>query len=112
VRSVPSQGSVADALEGLLALEKAQRLAENSRSTKLCCQAILEVCFDARDWKLINEHVVLLAKRRSQLKQVSVTLDTCTVSNHRTRLGAALELSGGVWFPGGASVCTSGDGIY
>lgn len=61
---------MADALEGLLSLEKAQRLAENLRATKMCCQAVLEVCHAAKDWKLLNEHVVLLAKRRSQLKQV------------------------------------------
>mmetsp|Transcript_35851 Transcript_35851/g.101471 ORF Transcript_35851/g.101471 Transcript_35851/m.101471 type:complete len:489 (-) Transcript_35851:103-1569(-) len=69
-KSLAAQGSVSDALEGLLNLEKVQRLTENSRSTKLCCKAILEICFDAKDWKLLNEHVVLLAKRRAQLKQV------------------------------------------
>ena len=67
---VRMQGSISDALEGLLNLEKVQRLAENSRATKLCCTAILEICFGAKDWKLLNEHIILLAKRRSQLKQV------------------------------------------
>lgn len=66
-----AKGSVADALEGLLNLEKVQRLAENSRSTKMCCTAILETCFNAKDWKLLNEHIILLAKRRSQLKQAN-----------------------------------------
>lgn len=69
-KTLAAQGSVGDALEGLLNLEKVQRLAENSRATKLCCTAILEICYGAKDWKLLNEHIILLAKRRSQLKQV------------------------------------------
>jgi hypothetical protein len=51
-------------------LEKIHRLGEDVRATKLCCSAILEVLFEAKDWKSLNEHILLLAKRRSQLKQV------------------------------------------
>eukprot|EP00873_Tetraselmis_striata_P044662 jgi/Tetstr1/464926/TSEL_009660.t1 len=68
-KTLAAQGSVTDAVEGLLSLEKTQRLAENLRATKMCCTAVLEVCYDAKDWKLLNEHVMLLAKRRAQLKQ-------------------------------------------
>uniref|UniRef100_A0A061QT58 26S proteasome regulatory subunit N5 n=1 Tax=Tetraselmis sp. GSL018 TaxID=582737 RepID=A0A061QT58_9CHLO len=65
-----SKGSFSEALENLLNLEKVHRLAEDSQATKMCCQAILEACFNAKDWKLLNEHIILLAKRRAQLKQV------------------------------------------
>ena len=58
------------ALDKLLNLEKQQRLAEDVTGTKLCCTAILDILFEAKEWKLLNEHILLLAKRRSQLKQV------------------------------------------
>eukprot|EP00798_Chlamydomonas_sp_ICE-L_P019746 gene19746-26438_t len=57
------------ALEGLLNLEKSSRLAEDITATKACCTAILTACFEAKDWKLLDENVILLSKRRSQLKQ-------------------------------------------
>ena len=28
-----------------------------------------QACFEAKQWKLLNEHVVLISKRRAQLKQ-------------------------------------------
>lgn len=59
-----------EALENLLNLEKQHRFAEEISGTKACCSAILDVCFEARDWRLLNEQVVLLSKRRGQLKQV------------------------------------------
>lgn len=64
------QGVRGEALETLLAIEKVQRLAEDVTGTRLACQAILEVLFDAKDWSSLNEHIILLSKRRSQLKQV------------------------------------------
>ena len=65
------QGKLSEALEGLLGLEKQQRLAEDITGTKMACTAILTILREAGDWKGLNEHILLLAKRRSQLKQVS-----------------------------------------
>ena len=64
------QGKFNEALEGLLNVEKQQRLAEDITATKMACTAILEVLFNAGEWQLLNENILLLAKRRSQLKQV------------------------------------------
>lgn len=64
------QGKVAEAVEGLLNLEKAARQGEDITATKATCSAVLEVCFEAKQWKLLEENVMLLSKRRSQLKQV------------------------------------------
>ena len=64
------QGNAGEAVETLLGIEKAQRLAEDVTGTRLACTAVLDVLFDAKDWPGINEHVILLSKRRSQLKQV------------------------------------------
>lgn len=67
---VEVQGSVNEAVEQLLTLEKQHRLGEDVGGTKLCCAAVLEVLFEAGQWKQLCENIVLLAKRRSQLKQV------------------------------------------
>ena len=45
----------------------------------MCCKAILEVLYNAGDWQQLNEHILLLAKRRSQLKQVSDLSDAPTI---------------------------------
>lgn len=67
-----SQTNLHSALETLLNLEKTSRLAEDITATKLCCAAVLEVCFEAGSWELLQENIVLLSKRRSQLKQARV----------------------------------------
>jgi 26S proteasome regulatory subunit N5 len=64
------QGQIAACLEGLLNLEKTARVAEDVTASKAACSAILEVCYAAKDWRQLEEHIVLLAKRRGQLKQV------------------------------------------
>lgn len=64
------QGKLQEAVEGLLNLEKTARIAEDITATKACCSAILAVCFNAKDFKLLEEQIMLLSKRRSQLKQV------------------------------------------
>ena len=64
------QGNLTACLETLLSLEKQHRLGEDVTATKICCNAIVETLFLAKEWKLLNEHILLLAKRRSQLKQV------------------------------------------
>lgn len=38
-------------------------------ATKKVCVAVVQVCFAAAKWTELNEHIVLLSKRRSQLKQ-------------------------------------------
>ncbi|EIE19531.1 putative 26S proteasome regulatory subunit [Coccomyxa subellipsoidea C-169] len=63
------EGDLTAALECLLSLEKQHRLGEDITATKLCCTAILDALYEAKEWKLLNEHILLLAKRRSQLKQ-------------------------------------------
>lgn len=75
--AISLQGKHAEAVESLLTLEKQSRLSEDITSTKMCCKAILEVLYNAKDWQQLNEHILLLAKRRSQLKQVSNASDHC-----------------------------------
>ena len=64
------QGKIQEALEALLNLEKQSRLAEDVPCTTRCCLAVVDVCHESGDWKLLNENILLLSKRRAQLKQV------------------------------------------
>lgn len=42
----------------------------HSTSRVLVC--IVQLCFKSKDWNALNEHIVILTKRRSQLKQVEI----------------------------------------
>ena len=55
--------------EDLLALERVNRLAAAAPETTAVCLALLKLYRDQDDWKGLGEIVVLLSKRRSQLKQ-------------------------------------------
>ena len=87
-------GKLPEALEILLALEKQMRLVSSSttcstadpcpdnvstcsqaaslQETKELCVAIVRLCFETGSWTALNENIILLAKRRAQLKQVSL----------------------------------------
>ena len=86
------QGRLAEAVEALLNIEKTQRLvsararqlrrsaalrrrapaqAADVTGTKLAVVALVRACFQAKAWAALNENVLLVSKRRSQLKQVS-----------------------------------------
>ena len=64
------QGDVSSAIEGLLAIEKRGRLAEEPNSTKLACCSLLTILYDQKNYKDMQEKLVLLTKRRGQLKEV------------------------------------------
>lgn len=42
----------------------------HSTSRVLVC--LVQLCFKNKDWNALNEHIVILTKRRSQLKQVEI----------------------------------------
>lgn len=43
-------------------------------STSRILVAIVKMCYEAKDWDALNENIILLSKRRSQLKQVILIL--------------------------------------
>lgn len=57
-------------VEKLLNVEKQMRLSGDVAGTKKAVTEILQLCFEARAWKTLNEQIVVLSKRRGQLKQV------------------------------------------
>ncbi|XP_051889143.1 26S proteasome non-ATPase regulatory subunit 12 [Pristis pectinata] len=62
-------GRLQEAIDNLLSLEKQTRTASDMASTSRILVAIVKMCYDAKDWDALNENIVLLSKRRSQLKQ-------------------------------------------
>ncbi|XP_065335294.1 26S proteasome non-ATPase regulatory subunit 12 [Cloeon dipterum] len=62
-------GQLNEAIEALLSLEKQTRTGSDMVSTSRVLVAIVQLCFEAGRWDLLNEHVVVLSRRRSQLKQ-------------------------------------------
>ncbi|KAJ7513430.1 hypothetical protein O6H91_17G085100 [Diphasiastrum complanatum] len=68
-RTVALEGNLNAALEVLLNLEKQMRLAADVSGTRKVVVAIIQLCFDSNAWKALNDQIVLLSKRRAQLKQ-------------------------------------------
>jgi 26S proteasome regulatory subunit N5 len=70
--ALASQGGAefSQAVEGLLAIEKRGRVAEDPQSTKLACCSLLELLYKQQNYKDAQEKLVLLTKRRGQLKEV------------------------------------------
>lgn len=68
------RGDRQGAIDGLLSLEKTGRLSEDLFLTRLACLSILDILHAAGDWAGLQETVLLLAKRRGQLKLVVAAL--------------------------------------
>ncbi|KAJ8682767.1 hypothetical protein QAD02_018559 [Eretmocerus hayati] len=79
-KTLAAEGKLHDALDQLLALEKLTRTASDMVSTSRILIAIVEICFEAKNWSALNEHIVLLSKRRSQLKRAVTKMvqECCT----------------------------------
>uniref|UniRef100_UPI0035902E5B 26S proteasome non-ATPase regulatory subunit 12 n=1 Tax=Myxine glutinosa TaxID=7769 RepID=UPI0035902E5B len=68
-QNMSKDGKLQEAIEQLLTLEKQTRTACDMVSTSRILVAIVQMCFEARDWEALNENIITLTKRRSQLKQ-------------------------------------------
>lgn len=73
-KEMASSGKFIEAIDGLLSLEKQARTGSDMVSTSRVLVAIVQICYDAKNWTALNEHISLLAKRRSQLKQAVVKM--------------------------------------
>lgn len=61
-------------IEALLNVEKQMRQNGDVAGTRDAVTEILRLCFEARAWRALNDQIVLLSKRRGQLKQVILLL--------------------------------------
>ncbi|KAJ6842146.1 26S proteasome non-ATPase regulatory subunit 12-like protein A-like [Iris pallida] len=57
------------AVESLMNVEKQMRLAGDVAGTKKAVVDIVELCYKAKEWAKLNDHIITLSKRRGQLKQ-------------------------------------------
>lgn len=67
--ALASSGKLEEAIQSLLPLEKKARLANDNASTSRLLVAIISLCFNMNEWNMLGEYVILLSKRRGQLKQ-------------------------------------------
>lgn len=67
-------GKLEAQIEVLLNVEKQMRQAGDVAATRKAAIDILQLCFEARAWKTLNEQIVLLSKRRGQLKQARLSI--------------------------------------
>jgi len=67
--TLAKQGLLSEALEQLMGLEKQTRQAADLASSTRVLVHIVKLCYQAGDWKLLNEYVILLSKKHGQLKQ-------------------------------------------
>lgn len=66
-------------IDALLNVEKQMRLAGDVAGTKKAVIEIVELCYKAGAWKTLNDQIVLIAKRRGQLKQVVPLERSCLI---------------------------------
>jgi len=62
-------GRLGEAIDTLLVLEKQTRSGADATSTARLLVAVVKFCWERRDHAALNENIVLLTKRRGQLKQ-------------------------------------------
>ncbi|OIT39063.1 26s proteasome non-atpase regulatory subunit 12 -like a, partial [Nicotiana attenuata] len=67
--NMEGDGKLEAHIEALLNVEKQMRQAGDVAGTRKAATDILQLCFEARAWNTLNEQIVLLSKRRGQLKQ-------------------------------------------
>ncbi|XP_019613775.1 PREDICTED: 26S proteasome non-ATPase regulatory subunit 12-like [Branchiostoma belcheri] len=67
--NLAKEGKLQEALDILLSLEKQTRTAADMHSTARILVKVVQLCFERNNWEALNENIILLSKRRSQLKQ-------------------------------------------
>ncbi|KAJ2956329.1 hypothetical protein NQZ79_g7790 [Umbelopsis isabellina] len=72
--SLQQQGKLQEALEKLLTLEKQARMAADQASTGRILIQVVKLCYESREWKLLNENVILLSKKHGQLKAATTKM--------------------------------------
>jgi 26S proteasome regulatory subunit N5 len=66
------EGKLDIAVEALLNSEKQMRLVADIVGTRKIVLAIVQLCREAKAWKKLNDQIILISKRRAQLKQVDI----------------------------------------
>ncbi|KAG8186063.1 hypothetical protein JTE90_005416 [Oedothorax gibbosus] len=86
------EGKLTEALDILMSLEKQTRTGADTHSCGRVLVAIVRLCFETKNYSLLSENIVLLTKRRSQIKQAVTKMiqECCTyvdqMPDKKTRL--------------------------
>ncbi|OCH94729.1 hypothetical protein OBBRIDRAFT_722283 [Obba rivulosa] len=67
-KAIAQSGNLQGALDKLFTLEKQARNASDAVSTTRLVKEICQLCYDARDYTLLNSSINLLSKKHGQLK--------------------------------------------
>ncbi|KAG6401201.1 hypothetical protein SASPL_138049 [Salvia splendens] len=81
-------------IEALLNVEKQMRQLGDVAGTRKAVTDIIQLCLDAGAWATLNEQIVLISKRRGQLKQVSYGSDNCDGSDGSDNCDGADNVDG------------------
>jgi len=78
--SLAESGKLSEAIEMLMSLEKQTRTGADTHSTGRVLVLIVKLCAKAGDWNQLNEKIMELTKKRSQLKQAVAKMvgECCT----------------------------------
>jgi 26S proteasome regulatory subunit N5 len=92
--TVAMEGRLSEALDKLLLMEKQTRTAGDANSTGMILVCIMEICFQAQNWPLLTEHIVMMTKRRGQLIQAVTKMiqQACTYVEKTADLETKLKL--------------------
>ncbi|KAK0423158.1 hypothetical protein QR680_008004 [Steinernema hermaphroditum] len=61
-------GNVTAALESLAPLEKQSRLGSDMKSNARILEHMVKMCFEAKNWQVLNDTILVLSKKRSLIK--------------------------------------------
>uniref|UniRef100_A0A2K6F4L0 PCI domain-containing protein n=1 Tax=Propithecus coquereli TaxID=379532 RepID=A0A2K6F4L0_PROCO len=88
------EGRLREVIETLLSLGKQTRTASDMVSTSRILVAVVKMSYEAKEWDLLNENIMLLSKRRSQLKQAVAKMvqQCCTYVEEITDLPIYVEI--------------------
>lgn len=67
-KNLAASGKIKEAVEELLVLEKQTRLSEDAEGTARLTVEIVNTCALNNAWEELNQYIVLLSKRRAQIK--------------------------------------------
>lgn len=78
--ALAKEGKLSEALDILLSLEKQARTGADAHSTSRILVAIVQLCFQSKDWNALYENIILLSKRRGQIKMAVTKMvqECCT----------------------------------
>ena len=91
---IAKDGQLQTALDKLHFMEKQTRVACDMASNGKLMIAAVRLCFEAKQWDLLNDNIVMFVKKRSQLKQAVTKMvqESCTYVEKTPDLETKLKL--------------------